>query len=147
MACTVGSTSALPMMSGAMPKKTPQDASTAGPSHIAMGASCGCFGSAGRAPRKGRMTTTMATATISALAATAAAVMNTGASLMASAPSYFSSLPTKPRKGGKPAMEKAAASVAAKVMGSAPRRPPRRSTSRVPASWSMMPTTMNKAAL
>ncbi len=77
----------------------------------------------------------------------AAPATSRGSDATASAPSYLSSLPMNPRNGGNPAMENAAAAAAAVVIGMARARPPRRSTSRVPVSWSIIPMTRNSADL
>ncbi len=93
------------------------------------------------------MATMPATATMQALASTRPVAAMPGMAVRASAPSYFSSLPMKPRNGGKPPMDMAASAAAAAVSGMARRRPPSSRLSRVPASWSRMPTTMNSVAL
>ena len=58
-------------------------------------------------------------ATMQALASTEALAANQGSDATASAPSYFSSLPRKPRKGGKPLIESAATRAASAVRGMA----------------------------
>ena len=111
-------------------------ARTTGPIHIPQGASCAGAGDRSGRPQNGRSATTSATPTIIALAATAAVATSTGSDATASAPLYFSSLPMKPRNGGKPAMENAAAAAAAAVTGSLRPSPARSGRNRLPASWS-----------
>ena len=57
------------------------------------------------------------------------------------------SLEMKPLSRGTPAMAALATHARVAVMGMARRRPLRRRMSRVPVSWSMMPTAMNSEAL
>ena len=62
-------------------------------------------------------------------------------------PSYASSLPTKPSIGGNPAALTPATTAATHVHGIARPSPRSLVTSRVPASWSTEPATMNSGAL
>ena len=57
------------------------------------------------------------------------------------------SLDRKPFSSGTPAMAAAATVASVAVTGMRVRRPDRRRMSRVPLSWSMMPTAMNSDAL
>ena len=62
-------------------------------------------------------------------------------------PAYLNSLAMKPKKGGRPALEKAASATAKPVSGMWRISPPSSAIWRVPVAWSMAPTAMNSAAL
>ena len=64
-----------------------------------------------------------------------------------SAPSSAFSLAMKPRSGGTPAIEAAARMLTPRIGRHEASNPWRRRTSRLPTWWSMIPTTMNSAAL
>ena len=114
---------------------------------MVQGASQTPFRWDGRRPANGPSRMMPATAVMMALDSRAASVAKTGKVSWVRAPSYLSSLPMNPRNGGKPAMDNAAAAAATVVIGMARARPPSRSTSRVPVSWSMIPMTRNKGGL
>jgi len=61
--------------------------------------------------------------------------------------SYASSFATKPNRGGRPAALTPATTAVTNVTGMTRPSPPRAVTSRVPASWSTDPATMNSGAL
>ena len=87
-----------------------------------------------------------------ATVATGAAAKNVAHGSQAEAPGarptvYRSSLPMNPTEGGTPAIETDAATAAANVTGMAVLRPPSSVRSRVPVDFSMVPATMNRAAL
>ena len=81
------------------------------------------------------------------VAATGSNHCNQGVASTSTASAKNISLDKKPLSSGTPAMAALATMASVAVMGIMLRRPDRRRISRVPVSWSMMPTAMNSDAL
>jgi hypothetical protein len=132
---------------------TTRQASTRTPrgSLIQKGASCGCLSSAvGCGPKKVWWMNRIEYSTLSA----SAPVARKGNAQLKRHPPWFSSasarnisLDRKPFSSGTPAMAAAATIASVAVWGMLRNRPLSFLTSRVPVSWSMMPTAMNSDAL